>query len=65
MDAVKTWKAGDCTLTDVLFAPLVGFFGTLGCLLLAGKESFLLFAMAIILVGFFLRYRTEDRGKAA
>ncbi|MBQ9307097.1 MAG: AzlC family ABC transporter permease [Clostridia bacterium] len=65
MDAVKMWKVGNCTLTDVLFAPLIGFLGTLGSLLLAGKESFLLFAMAIILVGFFVRYRTEERGKAA
>ena len=52
VDAVAAWKEGRSTLGNVLFAPLVGTCGTLLCLLLFGKESFLLFAMFLILAAF-------------
>ena len=62
-DMWRQYRQGKVRLSDVLFAPLLGGLGTLLCLLLAGRESFLLFSMAMIFAGFALRYRTDPQAK--
>jgi len=60
-DAVKSWREGRITRSDVLFPTLLGLTTTLLSLLLVGKDSFLLCAMAVMLGCFFLRYQTIGR----
>lgn len=64
-DAVKSYRAGETSLLDAAFPAVLGFAATLGSLLIVGKESFLLAAMAVMLGCFFLRYRLEKGGAAA
>lgn len=60
-DAVKSWREGRITCSDALFPTLLGLTTTLLSLLLVGKDSFLLCAMAVMLGCFFLRYQTSER----
>lgn len=60
-DAVKAFRAGELSLTDMLFPTLLGLLTTLCSLLIVGKDSFLLCAMALMLAFFFLRYRMDGR----
>ena len=55
-DALHQYRQGRLTLTDALFPTLLGLSVTLISLMLVGRESFLLCAMAIMLGCFFLRY---------
>ena len=64
-DAVKAFRAGELTLTDALFPTLLGLAATLVSLLIVGKESFLLCAMAVMLACFFLRYQTSEKKVSA
>lgn len=64
-DAVKALRQGTLSLAEALFPPALGLVCTLGSLLLVGKDSFLLLAMALMLAGFFLRYRGMRGGEAA
>jgi len=64
-DAVKQYRAGTISLMDALFPTLLGLFATLLSLLVVGKESFLLCAMAVMLACFFLRYMLDREGRRA
>lgn len=65
MDAVKAVRAGEMSLSDGAFPLALGLGATLLCLVLVGKNGFLLAAMAAMLACFFLRYRmTEGRRTA-
>ena len=64
-DAVKAYRAGELTLVDALFPTLLGLLATLASLLIVGKDSFLLCAMAVMLACFFLRYRTGGKKVSA
>ena len=64
-DAVKALRQGTLSPAEALFPPALGLVCTLGSLLLVGKDSFLLLAMALMLAGFFLRYRGERGGERA
>lgn len=59
MDALALWKEGKTTLADALFSPALGCLATLGSLLVFGKESFLLFSMAFMLITFAVKYQME------
>ena len=62
MDAVKAYRAGEMRLADAAFPALLGMVATLGSLLIVGKDSFLLAAMALMLGCFFLRYQAVKGG---
>ena len=62
MDAVKAYRAGETRLAVAAFPALLGLVATLGCLLIVGKDSFLLTAMALMLGCFFLRYQAVKGG---
>ena len=62
MDAAKAWRAGEMRLSDAAFPALLGLIATLGSLLIVGKDSFLLMAMALMLGCFFLRYQAVKGG---
>ncbi|MBQ8159607.1 MAG: AzlC family ABC transporter permease [Clostridia bacterium] len=62
--AMESVRDGSMTLPQALFPPLLGLFGTLLGLLLAGRDSFLLFAMAVILLGFGVFYQTDRKSSA-
>lgn len=62
MDAVKAYRAGETRLADAAFPALLGLVATLGSLLIVGKDSFLLMAMALMLGCFFLRYQAVKEG---
>ena len=64
-DAVKAFRAGELTLADALFPTALGLVATLASLLIVGKDSFLLCAMAVMLACFFLRYRTGGKKVSA
>ena len=65
MDAVKAYQAGEMRLADAAFPTLLGLTATLGSLLIVGKDSFLLSAMALMLGCFFLRYQAVKGGVRA
>ncbi|MGN0778467.1 MAG: AzlC family ABC transporter permease [Aristaeellaceae bacterium] len=65
MDAVKACRAGTMLWADMAFPALLGLCATLGSLLLVGKDSFLLVAMALMLGCFFLRYQGTKGGRKA
>lgn len=60
-DAVKVWRDGRQSAMDTLFPTLLGLLATLASLLLAGKDSFLLVSMAVMLGCFFLRYQQQGK----
>lgn len=62
MDAVKAYRAGETRLAVAAFPALLGLVATLGSLLIVGKDSFLLMAMALMLGCFFLRYQAVKGG---
>lgn len=62
MDAVKAYRAGETRLAVAAFPALLGLVATLGSLLIVGKDSFLLTAMALMLGCFFLRYQAVKGG---
>lgn len=62
MDSVKEYRAGKKTAFEAFFPSVLGGAGTLLCLLLFGKNSFLLFSMALILLAFFLHYTYLRKG---
>lgn len=64
-DAIKAFRAGELSLTDALFPTLLGLLATLLSLLIVGKDSFLLCAMAVMLACFFLRYQAGGKGDRA
>ena len=49
-------------LSDAAFPAPLGLIATLGSLLIVGKDSFLLMAMALMLGCFFLRYHAVKGG---
>lgn len=55
-DAIRQYRAGCMSLSDALFPTFLGLLATLLSLLMVGKDSFLLCAMAVMLGCFFLRY---------
>lgn len=55
--AWRRFRCGELSVSELLFAPLLGGLTTLVSLLWVGKGSFLLLAMALMLGGFALRYR--------
>ncbi len=61
MDSFAAVKAGRMSVTESLFAPLTGGIATLFSLLTAGKGSFLLLSMALILASFGLRWQASER----
>ena len=65
MDAVKAYRTREMRLADAAFPALLGLVATLGSLLIVGKDSFLLMAMALMLGCFFLRYQTVKGGVRA
>ncbi|MBR6030061.1 MAG: AzlC family ABC transporter permease [Clostridia bacterium] len=65
MDAVQKARQGEWPLREALFAPLLGGLMTLTSLLIAGQESFLLLAMAGMLLLFYARWRTLKGKEAA
>ncbi len=65
MDALEAWREGKESLTDALFAPVLGSTATLLSLLFFGKDSFLLASMAAMLLGFAVKYRAEQGRKQA
>ena len=65
MDALEAWREGKESLTDALFAPVLGGTATLLSLLFFGKDSFLLGSMVAMLLGFAVKYRTEQGRKQA
>ena len=64
-DAIKAYRAGEMTLADALFPTLLGLLATLLSLLIVGKDSFLLCAMAVMLACFFLRYQASGKKVSA
>ena len=64
-EAFRALKAGESLLVDALFPAALGFFATLISLLVVGKDSFLLMAMALMLGCFFLRYHSLKGGARA
>ena len=64
-DAVKSWREGKTGAVDAFFPTLLGLIATLVSLLVAGKDSFLLCAMAVMLACFFLRYQTGGKKVSA
>lgn len=52
-------------MTEGLFPAGLGFAATIVCLLSLGKGSFLVAAMAAMLVCFFLRYHLTEGGQKA
>ena len=64
-DAVKAYRAGELSLADMLFPTLLGLLATLLSLLIVGRESFLLCAMAVMLACFFLRYQASGKKVSA
>ena len=64
-DAIKAYRAKELSLTDALFPTLLGLLATLISLLLVGKDSFLLCAMAVMLACFFLRYQADRKKVSA
>ena len=64
-DAIKAFRAGELTLIDAIFPTLLGLMATLISLLVVGKDSFLLCAMAVMLACFFLRYQTSGKKVSA
>ena len=64
-DVIKAFRAGELSLTDALFPTLLGLLATLISLLVVGKDSFLLCAMAVMLACFFLRYQTGGKKVSA
>ena len=64
-DAAARFRKGEITLTELLFAPLLGGLATLLSLLTVGRGSFLLPAMGLILAGFSGRYALERKGAKA
>jgi len=62
-DALKQYRAGTVSLTDAIFPTLLGLLATLLSLLIVGKDSFLLCAMAVMLGCFFLRYTVNREGR--
>ena len=65
MDAVKAYRTREMRLADAAVPALLGLVATLGSLLIVGKDSFLLMAMALMLGCFFLRYQTVKGGVRA
>ena len=65
MDAMKSVHEGKMLKKDAVFPLLLGGVATVLCLLLVGKSSFLLAAMAVMMACFFLRYRMEEKEAAA
>lgn len=61
-DAYRSFRSGKQTLTEAFFPLVLGVCATLLSLLLIGKESFLLMAMALMLGCFFLRYQIQKGG---
>ncbi len=64
-DAFAAVKAGKMQLKDAVIPLVLGAGGTLLCLLVAGKSSFLLASMALMLLCFFGQYHLEQGGKSA
>lgn len=64
-DAIKAYRKGELSLMDMAFPTLLGLVATLVSLLLVGKESFLLCAMAVMLACFFLRYSADEGRRRA
>ena len=65
MDALTAWRSGKESLFDALFSPVLGGLTTLLSLLLFGKDSFLLIAMAAMIMGFSVKYAQERRENRA
>ena len=65
MDAFTAVKAGKTQMKDAVIPLVLGAGGTLLCLMIVGKSSFLLASMALMLVCFFGQYRLEQGRKAA
>ena len=63
-NAISRCRRGEIGWDEVLFAPLLGGAGTLLCLLVVGREHFLLVSMMLMLSGFTVRYSWE-KGKEA
>ncbi len=64
-DAIAAVKAKKMQWQEAALPLLLGAGGTLLCLLLVGKSSFLLASMALMLLCFFGQYRMEQGGQAA
>lgn len=64
-DAVQACRAGKITWIDAVFPTLLGLLATLLSLLIVGRDSFLLCAMAVMLGCFFLRYMFDGEGRRA
>ena len=65
MDALRRVRQGDISVTEALFAPLLGGGATLLSLLLVGKGSFLLVAMAAMFAGFGARWFASEGRRSA
>lgn len=65
MDAHAAVKNGSMSKGEAVLPVALGFCATLVCLLLMGTSSFLLGAMLLMLVCFFLRYQAEERRRTA
>ena len=65
MDAFAAVRAGKAQMKDAVIPLVLGAGGTLLCLMIVGKSSFLLASMALMLVCFFGQYRLEQGRKAA
>ncbi len=63
-DAIAAVKAKKMQWQEAALPLLLGAGGTLLCLLLVGKSSFLLVSMALMLLCFFGQYRMERGGQA-
>ena len=64
-DAFRLYKAGRLSLSGALFPALLGVCTTLICLIAAGTGSFMLWAMAAMLLCFFADYLITGRREAA